>query len=54
MKIIHSILVLCLILLTACTGVKTISTGLENESFLEFTGNPAIYTRVLMYSLIIK
>lgn len=44
MKIIHSILALGFVLLTACTGVKTISTGLENESFLEFTGNPAIYT----------
>ncbi|MDR2130186.1 MAG: hypothetical protein LBP56_03310 [Odoribacteraceae bacterium] len=26
-----------------CTGVKTLSTGLENEAFLEFVGNPNKY-----------
>lgn len=33
-----------LIFLTGCTGVKTVSTGLENESFLEFIGKPSNYT----------
>ena len=33
-----------LIFLTACTGVRTVSTGLENESFLEFIGTPGDYS----------
>jgi len=32
-----------LISLTGCTGVKTLSTGLENESFLAFIGKPSNY-----------
>tara|TARA_B100000809_G_scaffold220164_1_gene227770 strand:+ start:198 stop:548 length:351 start_codon:yes stop_codon:yes gene_type:complete len=28
------------LLFTNCTGVKTVSSGLENESFLEFAGDP--------------
>lgn len=32
-----------LIILTNCTGVKTVTTGLENESFLEFIGKSNIY-----------
>lgn len=32
-----------LIFLTGCTGVKTLTTGLENESFLEFIGKPSNY-----------
>ena len=32
-------------LLLGCTGVKTLSTGLENESFLEFIGNPRDYAQ---------
>ena len=38
------ILAIGILIFTGCTGVKTISTGLENESFLEFIGNPANYT----------
>lgn len=30
-------------LLVACSGVKTASYGLENESFLEFIGSPSNY-----------
>lgn len=30
-------------LLIGCTGVRTVSTGLENESFLQFIGNPSDY-----------
>jgi hypothetical protein len=32
-----------LFLLSGCTGVKTLSTGLENEAFLEFIGTPNKY-----------
>lgn len=32
-----------LFLLTSCGGIKTMSNGLENESFLEFLGNPDTY-----------
>jgi hypothetical protein len=42
MKKTLSILAICLVLITSCTGVKTLSTGLENESFLEFNGNPTV------------
>jgi len=43
MKKILSILAIGLLLLNACTGVKTVSSGLENESFLEIIGNPDNY-----------
>jgi len=43
MKKILSIIAIALLLFSGCTGVKTISAGLENESFLEFVGNPASY-----------
>jgi hypothetical protein len=33
-----------LILLTSCGGIKTSSSGLERESFLEFIGNPGNYS----------
>ncbi|MGB3344407.1 MAG: hypothetical protein WBA61_10875 [Aequorivita sp.] len=29
--------------LTGCTGVKSVTRGLENESFLELVGNPKNY-----------
>ena len=32
------------ILLSNCTGVKTVARGLENEAFLEFVGNPSNYS----------
>jgi len=32
-----------IILFNSCTGVKTLATGLENEAFLEFVGNPQNY-----------
>ena len=44
MKRAFSILAISLLLLTGCTSVKTVSTGLENESFLEFIGNPTSYS----------
>lgn len=43
MKKALSILAIGLFILTGCTGVKTVSAGLENESFLEFIGNPSSY-----------
>lgn len=43
MKKILFVIAIGFIFLTGCTGVKTISTGLENESFLEFIGNPSNY-----------
>jgi len=33
-----------LILLTSCGGIKTSSSGLERESYLEFIGNPGNYS----------
>jgi hypothetical protein len=42
-KIIYTI-VIGLIFLTGCTGLKTTSTGLENEAFLEFIGTSSNYT----------
>lgn len=44
MKKIIYILTIGLIIFTGCTGVKTVSTGLENESYLEFLGKPSNYT----------
>jgi hypothetical protein len=44
MKKILFVLGIGVLLLSACTGVKTISTGLENESFLEFIGLPSNYS----------
>jgi hypothetical protein len=32
-----------LLLVSGCTGVRTLSTGLENEAFLEFVGTPDKY-----------
>ena len=43
MKQILFLIAIGLILLTGCTGVKTLSTGLENDSFLVFIGNPSNY-----------
>jgi len=44
MKRILSILTIGILMFTACTGVRTASRGLENESFLEFVGNPDTYS----------
>ena len=44
MKTILFVMAIGLIFLTGCTGVKTLSTGLENESFLEFIGKPSNYS----------
>jgi len=44
MKKIFFALSIGLLFLSACTGVKTLSTGLENEAFLEFIGTPKNYS----------
>jgi hypothetical protein len=44
MKKVIFILAIGLIFYSGCTGTKTISTGLENKSFLEFIGNPSTYS----------
>ena len=44
MKKILFIIAIGLVVLTGCTGVKTLSTGLENEAFLEFIGKPNNYS----------
>jgi hypothetical protein len=44
MKKILFIIAIGLVVLTGCTGVKTLSTGLENEAFLEFIGKPSNYS----------
>jgi hypothetical protein len=41
-KIIFSICTVVMFV-TSCTGVKSTSTGLENEAFLEFIGTPRKY-----------
>jgi hypothetical protein len=33
----------CILLLSACTGVKTLSSGLENEAYLKFVGDKNLY-----------
>ncbi|MCP4160745.1 MAG: hypothetical protein GY760_11780 [Deltaproteobacteria bacterium] len=33
-----------LFFITGCTGVKTVSKGLENQSFIELIGNPSNYS----------
>ena len=38
------IIAISLIFLTGCGGIKTSSSGLETESFLEFIGNPHNYS----------
>ncbi|MEI6062775.1 MAG: hypothetical protein WCR72_18880 [Bacteroidota bacterium] len=43
MKKLFSIFAISLLLLSSCGGIKTMSGGLENESFLEFLGNPSDY-----------
>jgi hypothetical protein len=43
MKRIFFIIAIGLVFLAGCTGVKTVSTGLENEAFLEFIGDPGNY-----------
>ncbi|MCX6258450.1 MAG: hypothetical protein NTW49_11230 [Bacteroidia bacterium] len=44
MKKIYILIAIGLIFLVSCTGVKTVTTGLENESFLEFIGTPSSYS----------
>jgi hypothetical protein len=43
MKKILFILAIGLTILSGCTGVKTVATGLENEAFISIVGNPANY-----------
>lgn len=44
MKKIIYILAVGLIFMTGCTGIKSVSKGLENESYLEFIGKPSLYS----------
>lgn len=44
MKGILFLLAIGMIVLTSCTGVKTLSKGLENEAFIEFIGKPGSYS----------
>lgn len=43
MKKILFVIAVGLAVLTGCTGIKTLSTGLENEAFIEFIGKPSNY-----------
>ncbi|MDR2064684.1 MAG: lipoprotein [Prevotellaceae bacterium] len=43
MKKILLVAITSLFLLSGCTGVRTLSKGLENEAFLEFVGTPQKY-----------
>lgn len=43
MKKIYSIIVLATLVLYSCGGIKTLSTGIDNEAFLEFIGKPNDY-----------
>jgi hypothetical protein len=44
MKKIIFVFAIGFLIIASCTGVKTLSTGLENESFLEFVGDPGDYS----------
>ncbi len=44
MKKILFVLIIGVLTFANCTGVRTMSSGLENESFLEFVGNPRNYS----------
>lgn len=44
MKNITIIIVFGLSIITGCTGVKTATKGLENQSYIEFIGNPSNYS----------
>jgi len=37
------VLIIFMIFFVSCTGLKTSSTGLENQAFLEFIGKPSKY-----------
>lgn len=39
------VLLIGMTLAVGCTGVKTVTQGLENEAFLEFVGKPADYNK---------
>lgn len=43
MKKLLFILASTLLMLSGCTGVKTATKGLENQSFIEFVSEPAVY-----------
>jgi hypothetical protein len=47
MKNIFLIIAISLTFLTSCSGTKTVTKGLENQSFLEFIGNPSNYKGVV-------
>ncbi len=38
------IIAIGLLIITGCTGVRTVTKGLENQSFIEFIGNPGEYS----------
>lgn len=40
-----------LILFTSCTGIKSTSYGLENESYLEFIGSPFKYRKNVLVDI---
>lgn len=44
MRNILFVLVIGVMIFANCTGAKSLSSGLENESFLEFVGNPRDYS----------
>ena len=44
MKKILIIIAIGLFIITGCTGVKTVTKGIENQSHIEFIGNPSKYS----------
>ncbi len=44
MKNLSFLVVIGLLIITGCTGVKTVSKGLENQAYLELIGNPDNYS----------
>ena len=44
MKKLIGIFAIGLFIITGCTGVKTVTKGLENDSYLELIGNPGKYS----------
>jgi bacillopeptidase F (M6 metalloprotease family) len=47
MKKVLYVMTISLMVLVGCKGVKTLSTGLENESYLLFIGKPGNYSNGL-------
>lgn len=51
MKNIISLIAITLFLISGCTGVKSVSSGLENEAFLRIMGDRSKYSKEVTVSI---